>query len=99
MNSSLAAVMLIIERYRAEATKYGTSGIVAMNRKVAIGSCRKYVEERWLPQALDFFREFPALGAVFDDKVFMKKLMSGKTLGLDDVPDDQFVAGTPNDWH
>jgi len=94
---SATAFVPLIERYRAEAADYGTSGIVAMNRKVAIGRSRKYVEEKWLPQVLDFFREFPALGAVFDDKVFMEKLMSGKNLGLDDVPDDQFIGGTPDD--
>jgi len=94
---SATAFVPLIKRYRAAAENYGSSAVVAMNRKILIGSSRKHVEEKWLPQALDFFREFPALGAVFDDKRFMEKLVSREKIDLDDVPDDQLIAGTPDD--
>jgi probable F420-dependent oxidoreductase len=92
-----STVAPIIKRYRAEAAKFGKPGIVAMNRKVAVAPSRREVEERWLPSILAYFRLFPALGAVFEDKVFMAKLMSGQQLGLDDAPADQFIAGAPDD--
>jgi probable F420-dependent oxidoreductase len=83
-----------IARFRAESRAAGNAGTVVLNRKIGIGVSRRAVEDEWLPPILDIYRNYLRLGVPFDAE-FAAKLRSGDGMGLDDLPPDQIVAGTP----
>lgn len=86
-----------IARFREESRNNGRAGTVVLNRKVGIARTREEVEEKWLPPIIEVYREYVRIGNVFDDKEFQAKIMSGDRLTLDDIPDDRFIAGSPED--
>ena len=93
---SAEAMVPMISRYRAEAARNGRPATVVINRKVAIGASRSQVEQRWLPEIVDFYGNYPKLGIPLEPQ-FGEKVTSGRKLALDDVPDTLVIAGTPDD--
>jgi len=85
-----------VERYRNAAAAYGRPDVVVVNRRIAIGKSRDYVEQRWLPEVAEFFRAYDELGMVLEPG-FTNAVASGKPLRLKDIPETLVIGGTPED--
>ncbi|MGE0881153.1 MAG: LLM class flavin-dependent oxidoreductase [Acidimicrobiia bacterium] len=89
-----------LDEYRRLATENGRSSTVALMRMVGIGATRAYVEENWLPDVLGMLRNYVRVQAPAErgdaqaDK--MRAAGSGK-IGIEELGNDVFVAGTPQD--
>lgn len=85
--------------YRREAAEAGRSATVVLGRSIGIGSSRRAVEEEWLPDILRVMRGYRRAGAPTErNEAMASKLRSGGGLTtLDDLGDDVFIAGTPDD--
>jgi probable F420-dependent oxidoreductase len=86
-----------VREFRSTANDLGRKADVVAMRKVGIGKTRQQVEEEWLPGILNDIRKYISDGVVFQDQEFKDRLLSGRKLGLSDLPPDLFVAGTPED--
>ena len=85
-----------VASFRAESRAAGRAGTVVLNRKLGIGTDRQKIEDEWLPPILDVYREYARLGVPFDERL-KQKLAEGGRVALHDLPDDQIIAGTPED--
>ncbi|WP_340317972.1 LLM class flavin-dependent oxidoreductase [Rhizorhabdus argentea] len=86
-----------IARFKREAAEHGNKGTVAIVRKVGVGKTRQQVEDEWFPDILKAFQTYVHHNVVFENKEFEEVLRSGKSMRLNDFPDDLFVAGTPGE--
>lgn len=86
-----------IARYRQEAARHNRPASVALNRRIGIGATRQAVEDGWLQQIVQTVRRYVENGLEFDDQNFVDAVMSGRRLGLGDMPSGQLIAGDPQD--
>ena len=94
---SATAMQPLIAGFHNAAGNAARPRTLVINRKVAIAPSRAEAEQRYLSRTLDLFRRYPDYGVVFEDQAFLGKLLSGRRMGVDDVPPDQIIAGTPRD--
>jgi alkanesulfonate monooxygenase SsuD/methylene tetrahydromethanopterin reductase-like flavin-dependent oxidoreductase (luciferase family) len=85
--------------YREEAAANGRSATVVLGRQIGIASTRKAVEEEWLPRVLQAMRGYRRAGAPTErNEGLAAKLKAGGGLAtIDDLGNDVFAAGTPDD--
>lgn len=95
----LPNVVDTLEWYRAEAADHGRSATIVLGRQIGIASTRRAVEEQWLPDVLKAMRGYRRAGAPTERNQGMAaKLKAGGGLAtIEDLGNDVFIAGTPDD--
>jgi alkanesulfonate monooxygenase SsuD/methylene tetrahydromethanopterin reductase-like flavin-dependent oxidoreductase (luciferase family) len=85
--------------YRAEAAANGRLATVVLGRQIGIASTRRAVEEEWLPRVLQAMRAYRRAGAPTERNEGMaaKLRAGGGKASLEDLGNDVFIAGTPDD--
>jgi alkanesulfonate monooxygenase SsuD/methylene tetrahydromethanopterin reductase-like flavin-dependent oxidoreductase (luciferase family) len=85
----------LIDQFRA-AVPEGRRSAFVLDRLVGVGASMAEVERDWLPAIVAAYREYVRVGIPVPAPEFDEKLRRGDDIGLADLPEDQFVFGTPD---
>jgi alkanesulfonate monooxygenase SsuD/methylene tetrahydromethanopterin reductase-like flavin-dependent oxidoreductase (luciferase family) len=88
-----------VAEFRAQSAANGRAGEICLMRLVGIGESRAAVEETWLPPVLDMLRNYRRAGVPGErnEDASRKLRGSGGRATLEELGNDMFVAGTPDD--
>jgi probable F420-dependent oxidoreductase len=95
----LAMVVRDLEWYRKEAAANARASTVILGRQIGVASSREAIEERWLPAVVTAMRGYRRAGAPTErnEDMAAKLAAGGSTARLEDLGNDVFIAGTPED--
>ena len=85
--------------YRKEAAENGREATVVLGRQIGIASTRRAVEDEWLPRVLQTMRGYRKAGAPTErnEGLAAKLKQGGGQATIEDLGNDVFIAGTPDD--
>jgi probable F420-dependent oxidoreductase len=85
--------------YRKEAAANGRQATVVLGRQIGIASTRQAVEDEWLPRVVQVMRSYRRAGAPTERNEGMasKLRAGGGKATIEDLGNDVFIAGTPDD--
>jgi len=95
----LPKVQEILAWYRKEAAANGRQATIVLGRQVGIASTRRAIEDEWLPRVVQVMRGYRRAGAPTERNEGMasKLKAGGGKATIEDLGNDVFIAGTPDD--